>query len=296
MAGWPTPNLASIKAATGVSTFSLAFVTSAGGCVPAWGGYPSLGLNSSDSQLAAMNSSIAGLRAAGGNVLISFGGASGSELAQTCTDVQALTAAYQATVDKYRLARIDFDIEGAAQTDHAANLRRGKAVAALQTAMASSGKNLTVTFTLPVLESGLTADGLGVLKDTATGGGRVDLVNVMAMDYGGANSAMGQAAINAGTKTAAQLGFLYPGLTSAERLGRIGVTPMIGENDVPAEIFTVNDAKKVAAWAKANSVGEISWWSATRDSPCANNAAFASPTCSGTTNPAWAYALGFTTQ
>lgn len=293
MAGWPVPDLSSFRAATGISTYSLAFITSAGSCTPAWGGIAALGMSATGDQITAMNNSIAKLQAAGGKVLVSFGGANGSELAQTCTDVAALTAAYRSVIDKYGVNRIDFDVEGGAQGDRTANVRRGKAIAALQAERAAAGKPLTVSFTLPVLPSGLTADGLNVLKDAQSGGAAVDLVNIMAMDYGGANSAMGQAAIDAATATAGQISFLYPGTTATQRLGRVGVTPMIGENDVPSEVFTLPDAQKVTAWSKTIGLGELAWWSVTRDTPCPNNGAYASPTCSGTTNPTWAYAKAF---
>ncbi len=294
LTAYPTPDLSSFKSATGVSTYSLGFVTSAGGCTPAWGGYSSLTMASTDTQMIAMNTSIANLRATGGDVLISLGGASGSELAQTCTDVTSLKNGYKAVIDKYSLKRIDFDIEGAAQADHAANTRRAQAIASLQSEMTAAGKALTVTFTLPVLTSGLTSDGLGVLNDSVAGGMRIDLVNVMAMDYGGANSAMGQSAIDAATNTAKQLSFLYPSMTDAARLSRVGVTPMIGENDVANETFTLTDANKVGTWARANGVGEIAWWSVNRDKPCPNNGTYVSPSCSGTGNPQWAYSQAFT--
>lgn len=114
------------------------------------------------------------------------------------------------------------------------------------------------------------------------------------MDYGDGTAAMGQAAIDAGTNTATQIGFLYPNTTATQRLTRIGVTPMIGVNDVPSEIFTTADAKQVAAWARTNSVGEVSWWSTGRDVSCAGT--YNSGVCSGTANATWAYAKAFTVR
>ncbi len=240
-----------------------------------------------------MNKTISDLQAAGGQVAVSFGGAAGTEVAAKCSSAASLKAAYKSVIDRYNLTRIDFDIEGAAQSDHASNVRRGQAIAGLQADAAAAGKTLTVTFTLPVLPSGLTADGLGVLQDTVSGGGRVDLVNVMAMDYGGPNNTMGQSAIDAATNTANQVGFLYPGTTAAQRIARVGITAMIGENDVANEVFTVADATKVATWAKANNLGQISWWALQRDVACPNNATYISENCSGSTAPAWAYARAF---
>ena len=72
------------------------------------------------------------LKAAGGSAIISFGGESGGELAQTCTSVPALTAAYANVVSTYGVDRLDFDIEGSTLGDTAANNRRNQALAALQ--------------------------------------------------------------------------------------------------------------------------------------------------------------------
>ena len=294
MAGWPVPDLAGMSTASGIKAYSLAFITSAGNCTPAWGGIAGLAPTATGDQITSMNKSIADFTAGGGKVLVSFGGANGSELAQTCTDTAALAKAYQSVVDKYNLTRIDFDVEGGAQGDHAANQRRAAALVKVQDARIAAGKTpLTISFTLPVLPSGLTADGLGVLTDSQKAGIVPSLVNIMAMDYGGPNSAMGQAAIDATTNTAGQLAPFYPGTTAAQRIARVGITPMIGENDVPQEVFTVSDAQKVTTWAAANSAGMIGWWSVTRDKPCPNNGTYASPTCSGTTNPEWAYAKAF---
>lgn len=292
MAAYPTPDLAVPVAATRIRTYHLAFITAAGGCTPAWGGFASLGMSSSDAQAQAINKTIGDLQRAGGKVSISFGGAVGTELARSCGSAKDLANAYRAVIEKYGITRIDFDIEGAAQQDHAANVRRGEALAILQDEFHKAGKTLTTTFTLPVLPTGLTSDGLGVLTDTAQGGGRVDLVNVMAMDYGPPNDHMGQSAIDAATQTAGQLEFMYPGTSSEGRITRVGLTPMIGENDLPGERFTLEDAKQVRIWAAQHSLGGLAWWSVARDVPCPKPN---SPItyCSGTSNPRWAYAQEF---
>jgi hypothetical protein len=43
---------------------------------------------------------------------------------------------------------------------------------------------LTVSFTLPVLPTGLTADGVSMLQDAHAAGVRIDVINLMTMDYG----------------------------------------------------------------------------------------------------------------
>jgi hypothetical protein len=48
----------------------------------------------------------------------------------------------------------------------------------------------------------------------------------------------------------------------------IGVTPMIGQNDDPAEVFSEADAQTLVSFAQQNHLGRLSFWSADRDQPC----------------------------
>src|SRR5205085_9983961 len=100
------------------------------------------------------------------------------------TDVPTLTAAYQSVVTAYGLTHIDFDIEGAAVADHASIDRRSQAIAAVQKAAAAAGHPLSVWYTLPVLPTGLTADGLYVIQSALKYGVNIAGVNIMTMDYG----------------------------------------------------------------------------------------------------------------
>ncbi len=123
MAGWPVPDLVKIAQDRGVSLLTLGFVQAAPDGSGAWGGYPSLTPGSSDSQAQSIDASIAAFKAAGGDVMISLGGASGTTLAQSHVErglgAQDLADAYGAVADRYSLNRIDFDIEGAAVAEPA---------------------------------------------------------------------------------------------------------------------------------------------------------------------------------
>lgn len=68
------------------------------------------------------------LRQKGGDVIISFGGANGTELAMCHNDVHALQAAYQSVIDQYRVTWVDFDIEGWAVGDRPSIDLRNKAI------------------------------------------------------------------------------------------------------------------------------------------------------------------------
>ncbi|MBL1097997.1 chitinase [Streptomyces coffeae] len=279
----PAFDLVGAAEKTGVKEFNLAFITSGGGCTPKWGGVTDLGSDAVAKQLDT-------LRAAGGDVRVSFGGASGSELGLACTSVDQLTAAYGKVVDTFKLTKVDFDIEGAALPDTAANTRRAKAIAALQ----KSHPGLDVSFTLPVMPTGLTPDGVNLVADAKKNGVKVSAVNIMAMDYGASfDGDMGQYAIDAATATQGQIKDAL-GLSDKAAWRTVAVTPMIGVNDVVTEIFTVDDAKQLVDFATSKKLGRLSMWSATRDKQCPGGAQnSASPTCSSVEQKEFAFSKAF---
>ncbi|MFJ7271024.1 cellulose binding domain-containing protein [Streptomyces sp. NPDC099050] len=280
---YPAYDLLDTAARTGVKEFHLAFITSGGGCAPLWGGVTGLG----DDKVAAQ---IGALRAKGGDVRVSFGGAAGHELALNCRSAQDLAAAYGKVVDQYRLTKVDFDIEGAALPDTAANTRRAQAIALLQ----SSHPGLDVAFTLPVMPEGLTQPGVALLADAKKAGVRIHGVNIMAMDYGPAYSGdMGRYAIQAATATQAQIKGVL-GLTDAAAWKTVAVTPMIGVNDVTTEIFTVADAAQLVDFASEKGIGRLGMWSATRDRQCpAGVVNYADATCSSILQQPLAFTKAF---
>jgi hypothetical protein len=272
---FPPFNLVTTAQATGVKQFNLAFVVAGGsGCTPEWGGVTAIG----DDPVAAQ---IGALRAIGGDVRISFGGEDGSELAETCTSESQLQAAYQQVISADDVNKIDFDIEGAAVDDTAANALRDQALVALQKA----NPGLQVSFTLPVLPSGLPSDEDAILTGAVQAGVNISAVNVMAMDYGdGAapnpSGQMGTFAIDAATATDAQVASAM-GISDAAAWSKVAVTPMIGVNDSSDEIFTVANAQQLVAFAESKHLAWLSMWSAGRDQECPGGAAdFAEPTCS----------------
>ncbi|MFJ8013325.1 cellulose binding domain-containing protein [Streptomyces sp. NPDC096339] len=280
---YPSYDLLDTAAKTGVKEFHLAFITSGGGCAPLWGGVTDLASDRVASQIGA-------LRAKGGDVRVSFGGAAGHELALNCGTVDELAAAYGKVVDQYRLTKVDFDIEGAALPDTAANARRAQAIARLQ----KSHPGLDVAFTLPVMPEGLTQPGVALLADAKKNGVRVDAVNIMAMDYGPAYGGdMGQYAIQAATATQAQLKGVL-GLSEAAAWKAVAVTPMIGVNDVASEVFTVADATQLVDFAASKGIGRLAMWSATRDKQCASGAvSYADATCSSILQQPLAFTKAF---
>jgi hypothetical protein len=267
---YPTYNLTTAVQSAGTKYFTLAFITSDSNNQPAWGGYNEYEVNGGTFDMA-LRQQVAQVRAAGGDVMASFGGEAGQELAQTITNVSQLTAAYQTVITDYNLSHIDFDIEGAAVADHASIDRRSQALAALQQAATAAGHPLSIWFTLPALPTGLTADGLYVLQSALHYGVQIGGVNVMAMDYGDSAAPqpagqMGTYAIDAANSLFSQLQTLYGSAkTSAQLWSMVGVTPMIGVNDASDEIFDEAAATQLTAFAEQHGMGRISMWSLNRD-------------------------------
>src|SRR6266545_4709156 len=261
MGSWPTPLLSQISKASGLKSFTLAFVNSAG-CKASW-------FNAFDPRSGWQLDEISKIRAAGGDVKISFGGASGIELAQACADVASLTGEYQAVINAYKLKFVDFDIEGAAVAEPASISRRSQALARLSAA----NHGLKITLTLPVLPSGLDANGLNVVKAAKAAGARIDTVNIMAMDYyASGNPDYGLLAQQAAQATHDQLRFLY-GLSDAAAWRMVGVTPMLGQND-DGHIFSKAAASALVGFAKQRHLGELAFWEVTRDRNACTGALF----------------------
>jgi regulation of enolase protein 1 (concanavalin A-like superfamily) len=256
---WPTFSLTNCNKLTGQKYFMLAFVLSGSGNQPMWNGVTPM----SDHFMLA---DIQALRGKGGDVAVSFGGAAGTPIDSTITDVNSLVNAYSLVIDTYSLTWIDFDIEGFWIADSASVSRRNQAAAKLQ----AKYPGLRISYTLPVMQTGLTQDGINVINGAKSAGVKIYCVNVMAMDYGGAVSDMAAAADSAATATHNQT------------LLDIGITPMIGQNDAQGEIFTLANARTVLSFANGlNYVNTLAFWSAGRDNGGCPGSTTASATCSG---------------
>jgi chitinase len=276
--------MASAQSATGLKYFTLAFILDGGGCNATFNGNVSI---SDSSWTSAINS----LRASGGDVIASFGGAAGTELGLSCTSVSTLKAQYKKVIDTLNLTRVDFDIEGSALDNTTANDRRNQALAQLQSEYAAAGKKLDVQYTLPVMPTGLLQNSLNLLNNAKSNGLTVNLVNLMTMDYGSAMD-MGQAAINAATALHTQLGQIWTTKTSAQLWAMEGNTPMIGVNDTTSEVFSTSNASTLESFAKTNGIQELAFWALGRDKACSTNGTLSS-TCSGTSQSAYQFSSIF---
>lgn len=249
-----------LDAAGSPSAYNLAFTIADGSsCTPTWNGTEAV----SD---ATVKKRISALESSGATVRVSFGGASGKELAETCGSASALADAYAATLDAAGATRADFDIEGDALKDSDSVTLRSKAIALLQ----KKRTDLNVSFTLPVMPSGLDADGVALLESANDQGVKVSSVNIMTMNYGTSYTGdMGDYAITSAKAAHAQLADIF-GLSDRNAWRGLAVTPMLGTNDVDKETFTLSDAAQLRAFAETKELAWVSMWSTFRDQQCSS--------------------------
>lgn len=234
-------------------SFSAGFVVGHG-CTPVW----------DDGNPITTDRAVTGVvskaRSLGATAIVSFGGAGGTDLARSCTDPTKLVAAYQTVITELGATSLDFDIEGASLDQQAAIVRRFKAIKVLE----ANNRELSVSLTVPVDPHGLPANVRKLLRTAAAVPIRVDLVNIMTMDYGGRSRDMARAAINGAEGSLRQLRAIWPRASYRN----LGITPMIGRNDNVHLTFTLADAGRLARFAVKRHVGRLSFWAIGRDRAC----------------------------
>lgn len=273
-----TPLLQDVLAQTGQKYFTLAFMLgSFNGCDPMWGG--NIPLNS-----AGILDQISRVRAAGGDVIVAFGGAMGPYLETSCSSQAALAAAYEKVIDTLGVKHLDIDIEAAVSVDMVT-----KALAQVQ----RERPGTTVSFTLMIqgADYGLTPQlGYDVLKSAKANGVSVTIVNPMLMNFGYSGTTWGQAIVTASESTLRQMGEIWPEKSAAQLRKMFGGTAMIGRNDT-GPVLTQSDADTFLGWANSSHIAFISFWSAGRDNgSCAGGVR---PDCSGISQSLWEFTRKF---
>lgn len=258
-----------------VAVLSFIVADKADPCRPSWGGAYTLETASASLDL---DRRIARLQQQGGGVAISFGGLLGDELSSACTDPTKLAAAYESVISRYKVTTIDLDVESSNLANTVAGQRRAAALKTVQDAHRASGNDLAIWLTLPTSTEGLSSDGTSAVAQLLGAGVDLAGVNAMTMDFGSsitAGETMATAAERALDATHRQLATLYKRagitLTDATIWSKIGATPMLGQNDDAGQIFGLDDARQLNAYALARHVGRMSVWSLNRDAPCGSN-------------------------
>ena len=239
------------------------------------------------------------IRRRGGDVIISFGGEAGRELAIVEDDPARLQAMYQAVIDRYHFTWLDFDIEGTNLSKNPqASRRRNAVLAELQ----KKNPGLIISYTLPVDPDGISVASQALLKDAKDKGLKVHSANLMVMYFGkrfiGKGKSEGELGIDSANAAYAQIQKIDPSI-------RIGLCPCLGNNGSKDEVFTLQDARTLRAFADRTPwVCSLHYWSINGDAarprrprnPATRPAAAAATTTTSNTTPPrepWAFANVF---
>lgn len=275
-ASWPPYNPDESGAlAAGIKHYAFSFINSNGStCSPRWGGYDAYTM---DNNTLNIPNKITAITKAGGTSMVSFGGAVAGEqeLPQVCKTADDLTKAYKEVVDKLGVKLLDYDIEGENSYKKENVLKRMKAIAQLQ--KTPNYEDVKISFTLAVMPTGLLSDtGIMIINTALQEGVKINMVNLMLMDYGPAFPAdirdvnqMAAYSIMAIDSLNVQLKELlndtaYPKV-NGNYYHLIGAIPMIGRNDTLNEWFYPEDIVKLTTYAKTKGLGMLSMWSLNRD-------------------------------
>ncbi|MET8699500.1 glycosyl hydrolase family 18 protein [Kitasatospora sp. NPDC004723] len=265
---WTGESPAALSAQSGAKHLTMAFLQTAtkGSCTPYWNGNTALPIAQSS-----FGADFATIRANGGDVIPSFGGytadTTGTELADSCTDVNQIAAAYQKLITTYDISRIDLDIEADSLDNSAGVDRRNKAIKLTQDWAAANGRQIQFAYTLPTTTSGPAANGIALLKNAVANNARIDVVNLMTFDY--YDNATHDMAVDTQTAVTGlynQLAKLYPTRTPSQLWNSIGIIEMPGIDDFgAAETFTLANATSVYNWALSKGINTLSFWALQRD-------------------------------
>jgi chitinase len=256
--GWGDPQPpASVIAATGVQDITLAFILSHGKCNPEWDGERPL-LGGSD------EAAIESVRAAGGEVDVSFGGWSGKKLGNACKTPAALAAAYQKVIAAYSLQAIDIDIE---HTEFTKKPVRKRVIEALAIVHAED-PSLEISVTFGTEESGPEPAGRSLIADAAAIGFQPNAWTIMPFDFGRPLTDMGHASIRAVEGLQRDLVAAYA-IAPAVAYEHAGISSMNGETDEASEVVSVEDFETMLAFAQQHHLARFTFWAVNRDRQCA---------------------------
>ena len=275
--GWGQPQApAGVIAATGVQDLTLAFILSHGKCNPEWDGQRPL-LGGSD------QAAIQSIRAAGGEVDVSFGGWSGKKLGSSCKTPAALAGAYQEVIDAYSLNAIDIDIEHGEFTNKTTRKRVVEALAIVH----AQDPGLEISITFGTEEAGPEPDGRSLIADAAAIGLQPTAWTIMPFDFGAPLTDMGHASIRALEGLQRDIVAAY-GVSSAYAYEHAGISSMNGETDEKVETVSVEDFETMLAFAQQNHIARFTYWAVNRDRSCAGGEN-AGEDCSGIAQQPYAF-------
>ncbi|SFR28173.1 Glycosyl hydrolases family 18 [Lentzea waywayandensis] len=250
--GWGDPqNATQVMSQTGVKWFTLAFVLSSGGCNPAWDGQRPL-TGGADQQ------TINAIRAAGGDIVPSFGGWSGNKLGPNCSTPEALAGAYQQVINAYGLKAIDIDIENSDEFEN--TVVQDRIITALKI-VKQNNPGIQTIVTFGTSTTGPNFYGNRLIDQAKALNANIDVFTLMPFDFGSSNIRTDTIGAATGLKNKLKSTF---GWSDAEAFKHVGISGMNGLSD-QRELTTVDDWTAIRDWSKSNGLGRLAFWSVNRD-------------------------------
>ncbi|KZB83781.1 chitinase [Amycolatopsis regifaucium] len=271
--GWGSPpNPQTVMNATGIKWFTMAFILSSGGCNPAWDGSRPL-------QGGVDANAIAQIKAAGGQIVPSFGGWSGNKLGPNCSTPEALAGAYQKVIDAYGLKAIDIDIENTDEFENA--VVQDRVLNALKIVKANNPGIQTI-LTFGTTTSGPNSWGQRLIDQSKALNAGIDVYTIMPFDFGGGADMYGNT-ISAANGLRDKLKSTF-GWNDATAYGHLGISGMNGLSD-QRELTSLDTWTRITNWAKTNKIARLAFWSTNRDRGCPNGGV--AENCSGIAQNDW---------
>jgi hypothetical protein len=268
--GWGNPQSATaVMSATGVRWFTMAFILSGGGCTPAW--------DSSRPLTGGVDAStIAQIRAAGGDIVPSFGGWSGNKLGPNCATPQALAGAYQQVINAYNLRAIDIDIENSDEFEN--ETVQDRILQALRI-VKQNNPGIQTIVTFGTTTTGPNFFGTRLINRAAALQANIDVFTIMPFDFGSGNMYTDTVNASEGLKNALRTAF---GWSDATAYAHMGISGMNGLSD-QQELTTTATWTQIRDWARARGLARLAFWSVNRDRPCPGGGVVSN--CSGIAQP-----------
>ncbi len=270
--GWGRPpKMQKVMKATGLKSFTMAFVLSKGGCNPAWDGRRPL-KGGVDAR------TIAQIKAAGGTVQVSFGGWSGRKLGTACTSPQAYAAAVQKVVKAYRPVALDFDLENDELKNAVVQDRILRGLKIVE----RKNPRLRIIVTMSTGKKGPDRWGLRLIRQAKVFGVGIDNYTIMPFNFNGSNTRADTIRAAQGLKRAL---VSVRGWNDRTAYRHMGISGMNGHSD-DKEVTTPATWKAIRDWSSARGLGRLAFWSVNRDRPCPGDVR---ATCSGVRQEPWQF-------
>ena len=209
------------------------------------------------------------VRAAGGEVDVSFGGWSGKKLGNACNSPQALAAAYQKVIDAYSLSAIDIDIE---HNELRSAKVRQRVTAALEL-LRGADPGLEISITFPSSQSGPEASRPQPdRRRRRRWGWRPTAGRSCRSTSARPWASMAAASIEALEALARELASAY-GITEAAAYEHAGISTMNGaDRRTPRRRSSEQEFAQILSFAGQKHLARVSFWSVNRDRPCGGGA------------------------